>query len=349
MPFYQPPLNSRNTSCSPTISTYNSGMSLDGIWSTYRVEGGAGLAPIRPASTDERLYLAILDFAEGNLDRARAWLADPAGATTDLLTTQVRAALDSAPDFDAVLRTSPEGFERFIRGGGNLPLYQAVSDGLRAAYEQQLRLHGPDRQDLRVLDVGCGDGRALLPALIPAIRTLDLVEPNAVLLAACREALARQTHGGLRVTSFVGPIQAYLSQTQTTWDVVQATFSLQALAPDERLAVLRQLRERSRRLLIAEFDVPAFDHALGPDRAAHVMSVYRKGLSDYVGEDLGRVASGFLVPMFLSCFAPSAVKRNFEQPIRVWADQLQTAGFDIIRLHPLHRYWWAPAYLIDAR
>jgi SAM-dependent methyltransferase len=324
-------------------------MSFDGIWSTFRIEGGAGLAPVQPTSTDERLYLAVLAFSEGDLDRARAWLADPAGASSDVLTSQVRAALNAAADVDALLRTSPEGFERFIRGGGNLPLYQSVSDGLRAAYDQQLRLQGPGRQGLRVLDVGCGDGRALLPALIPAIHALDLVEPNPVALTACREALARQTHAGLRVTNFAGPIQTHLGQTQTTWDVVQATFSLQTLAPEERLTVLRQLRERSRRLLIAEFDVPAFDHALGPDRAAHLLSVYRRGLSEYSGEDLERVASGFVVPMFLSCFAPGTAQLNFEQPIRVWADQLQMAGFDIIRLQPLYRYWWAPAYLIDAR
>jgi SAM-dependent methyltransferase len=324
-------------------------MSLDELWLTYREAGSAGLAPTQPATSDERLYLSVLAFADGDVARAADWLTQEAGAPVDLLTEHTYAALRQAADPQAALRTRPEGFERFIRGGGNVPLYAAVSDGLRAAYEQQCRLLGPDRQQLKVLDVGCGDGRALLPALTPAIHTLDLVEPDGVLLAACRQALAGQMQGGLRVASFEGPIQAYLTQTSTAWDVIQATFSLQALAPDERAEVLRQLRTRGRRLLIAEFDVPAFDHPLAPDRTAHIISVYRRGLSEYTGDDLALVVDGFLVPMFLSCFAPGAARLNYEQPIRVWADQLQAAGFDVIRLHPLYRYWWAPAYLLDAR
>lgn len=324
-------------------------MSLDAIWLTVREAGSAGLVPIQPATSDERLYLSVLAFAEGDVAGAIDWLTPEAGRPADPLAEQVYAALRRAADVQAALRTTPEGFKHFIQGGGNVPLYTAVSDGLRASYEQQLRLLGPDRQRLAVLDVGCGDGRALLPALTPAIQALDLVEPDGVLLAACRQALASQMHGSLRIGSFEGPIQAYLAQTSTTWDVIQATFSLQALAPDERVGVLQRLRARGRRLLIAEFDVPEFDHPLAPDRAAHIIAVYRRGLSEYTGDHLALVADGFLVPMFLSCFAPGAAKLNHEQPIRAWADQLQAAGFDIIRLYPLYRYWWAPAYLIDAR
>ena len=52
---------------------------------------------------------------------------------------------------------SPEGFGAFIRGGGNVPLYTNTSDLLRNVYDEYA--------SFSLLDVGVGDGLALLPAL----------------------------------------------------------------------------------------------------------------------------------------------------------------------------------------
>src|SRR5262245_34615049 len=51
----------------------------------------------------------------------------------------------------------PEAFQAFINGGGNVGLYEAVSAALARLYDRT--------RPRSLLDVGCGDGRALLPAL----------------------------------------------------------------------------------------------------------------------------------------------------------------------------------------
>ena len=62
----------------------------------------------------------------------------------------------------------PRAFEIFIRAGGNPPLYTAVSGALARLYEQLgVRC---------LLDIGVGDGMALLPALGQTRRAPRTVE-----------------------------------------------------------------------------------------------------------------------------------------------------------------------------
>src|SRR5438128_2099660 len=101
----------------------------------------------------------------------------------DLSTALQRAATDlpllatalhhhAARAQDTQVYTSPAAFEAFIRGGGNVPLYERVSAELASHYT-------PDTHSL--LDIGCGDGHALFPALAAAhphtMQRLTLVEP----------------------------------------------------------------------------------------------------------------------------------------------------------------------------
>ena len=76
---------------------------------------------------------------------------------------------------------SPEGFEAFIRGGGNIPLYENTSAALNQIYEES----GLST----LLDIGVGDGHALLPALSENITHLDLVEPSAAMLTSLSKKL----------------------------------------------------------------------------------------------------------------------------------------------------------------
>lgn len=232
---------------------------------------------------------------------------------------------------------SGEAFGAFIRGGGNQPLYAAVSAALREAYTPYA--------SLALLDVGVGDGMALLPALTPNIARVDLVEPSAPMLGRATAELAARE---VAFRAFLLSIQAFAERTAARWELAQATFSLQSLVPDERRAALGWLREHADRLLLVEFDPPDLGEGLAPGRLAHIAARYEEGLAEYRG-DGGLVAQGFLLPVFFGNFDPSAARTNYEQPIAAWEADLRGAGFTRIERRQLYDYWWAPAYLLDAR
>lgn len=236
----------------------------------------------------------------------------------------------------ASVYVSGEAFGAFIRGGGNLPLYANTSATLRAIYTEY--------SHVSLLDIGVGDGTALLPALAPQVIQLDLIEPSAPMLAQTRAALDAR---GIAYAAFNGPIQAFCRQSGM-WELVQATFSLQSLAPDERQSVLSWLRGHCSRLLIAEFDVPDVGTSYEPTRIHHFSTRYEQGLAEY-SDDGGMVAQGFLMPVFFGAFDRSAARTNYEQPIAAWEADLRAAGFRSIQRRLLYDYWWAPAYLLDAR
>jgi hypothetical protein len=225
----------------------------------------------------------------------------------------------------------------FIRGGGNVPLYQAVSAALRKAYAEG------DQIDL--LDVGVGDGLALLPALTHHVRRVDLVEPSAAMLVRVAEALEAR---GVIYHAYPSTIQAFAATHTGHWALAQATFSLQSLPPAARTTALAWLRQHADRLLVVEFDPPDLGEGLAPGRAQHFAERYEIGLAEYAhtGE---LVAQGFLMPVFFGYFDPTVARTNYEQPIAAWADDLRAAGFGAVTSRHLYDYWWAPCYVLDAR
>jgi hypothetical protein len=229
-----------------------------------------------------------------------------------------------------------EAFAAFIRSGGNLPLYANTSAALREAYA------GYDR--VGILDIGVGDGMALLPAISPQVVRIDLVEPSAPMLAQTRAALDAR---GIAYAAFHGSIEQF-SARGGMWELAQATFSLQSLDPAPRRDVLAWLRGRCARLLIAEFDVPDLGELSAPARIEYFAARYEVGLTEYA-DDGGLVAQGFLMPVFFGAFDRGAARTNYEQPIAAWEADLRAAGFARIERRPIYDYWWAPAYLLDAR
>lgn len=274
------------------------------------------------------------DFAAAAAHATQAAQHDP----------QSRLAAAAATYLDRVVRegkaavyVSGDAFGAFIRGGGNIPLYTALSAALHQAYQPA---------PLTLLDIGVGDGMALLPALSAAVARVDLVEPSVAMLGRTTAALAERE---VAFRAFAMEIQRFTTQTTAHWDLVQATFSLQSLPPAERREVLAWLGQHTPRLLIAEFDVPAFEHALDPVWAAHVAERYELGLAEYADTPIGPlVAQGFLLPVFFGYVDPSAARANYEQPIAAWEADLRTAGFRHVTSRPLYPYWWATAYLIEA-
>jgi hypothetical protein len=229
-----------------------------------------------------------------------------------------------------------EAFAAFIRGGGNLPLYASTSAALREAYSEY--------SHVGILDIGVGDGMALLPALAPQVVRIDLVEPSAPMLAQTRAALDAR---GIAYSAFNGSIQQFADEGGL-WELAQATFSLQSLGQLDRQIMLPWLRGHCARLLVAEFDVPDLSELYAPERMAHFTARYEQGLAEYA-DDGGLVAQGFLMPVFFGYFDRGAARTNYEQPIAAWEADLRAAGFFSIERRPIYDYWWAPAYLLDAR
>lgn len=260
---------------------------------------------------------AVRAFAAG--DRAEA-LRSVLLAEPGRLREHAAAWLGRPGDTDVYAR--PEAFEAFIRGGGNVGLYEALTRALQARYPA-----GP----FSLLDVGAGDGRAL--AALPPEAALTVIEPSRRLLEDAMERYA--------CTGFEGTLAQAIGVLEGHWEVVQATFSLQCLTPAERPDALAWLRAHGDRLLVAEFDLPAWDDPFDPHRVEWMCSRYEQGLAEYEGP---LVAEGFLIPMFFGAFTGDYT----EQPISAWTEQLREAGFASIERVSLFPYWWSEAVLLVA-
>ncbi|MBB4687265.1 class I SAM-dependent methyltransferase [Amycolatopsis jiangsuensis] len=277
---------------------------------------------------------AVLTGVAGALATFRAGdtagAAELAGQSGTRLGAELATYLGSAgsgPVYD-----QPAGFTAFIRGGGNVPLYERLSDELAARYDR-LR---PDA----LLDLGCGDGLAVVPALSRARfrpARIDLVEPSEALLDQAEVPGAQR---------FATTAQGFLATHGSTWNLAQSTFALQSIRPDDRADVLRSLCPRTERLLLAEFDVPAYDEG-SPAHLRSLAERYERGVAEY-GDQASLVAQGFLLPVLLGLVA-GADRTNWEHPAADWAAQLDTAGFTDVTVTPLVDYWWSPAVLITAR
>ncbi|WP_437580001.1 class I SAM-dependent methyltransferase [Sorangium sp. So ce887] len=316
---------------------------LDRIWDRYRAAGlDEAAAAVAAPSPEDLGYLAMLAFSDERYADAAAFAARAREASPEDLLFQAAAAhLERvAREGKRNVYVSAEGFAAFIRGGGNVPLYRETSAALASQYPEA---------PFDLLDIGAGDGMALLPALTPTVRRATVVEPAAPLLERCAAALSAR---GVDFEAFPGRLQELAADPDMAsrrWAVAQATFCLHAIDPAERPALLRWARAHCVLLLLAEFDAPRMDEPLSPDTARHVLERYRDGLAEYAGADLDTVAQGFLMPVLFGYVDRGATRTTFEHPIDDWAALLHEAGFAQVDRRLLHRYWWAPAWMLAAR
>jgi hypothetical protein len=317
-------------------------VTLGTLWQRYVADGYAAVRQASPADAEGCFYLALIAFAEGEPDHAARWASAAAGRQPESRVYTQAAAYLARVVGAGTARVYDDGtaFAAFIRGGGNVGLYAAVNAALRALYGEY--------EALRLLDIGVGDGLALLPALTPAVTSLDLVEPSAALLAATRAALEARGIAHRAHPQTLGEFMVSAEGQRGQWDVIQATWSLQSIPPDERPAVFGWLRAHGARAVIAEFDAPQFAAPLSPERVRYFVARYEHGLAEYDG-DGGLVAQGFLLPVFFGAFDRTAARTNWEGPIQGWSDDLRAAGFAQVAVRPLYPYFWAEAVLLDAR
>jgi SAM-dependent methyltransferase len=251
----------------------------------------------------------------------------------------VKAALDRHLAAGGDVYADPAAFQRFIDGGGNVALYREAAGALRELYARL--------QPRRALDIGCGDGRLTSALLGPGLDQLDLVEPSAKLL---QDAVARLAGTGSVGATVVAPHRTTAQELvhrppDEVWDVAQSTFALHALDPRARRSVLSALAASIRRLVVIEFDVPAFGDRTS-EHAAYAVERYAAGIAEYEGDEL--VVQRFLMPVLVGQFDPGQPRHTWEQPVDAWTSDLLDAGFHDVRQSRLHDYWWAPAHLIEA-
>lgn len=297
--------------------------------------------PDSPAPT-QRLADGLAALARDRPDAALRALHAAAGDGSRL----ARALLDlMAEDGKRAVYDRPAAFEAFIRGGDNVPLYEATSAALARLYDT----HAVNT----LLDIGCGDGMALIPALESARHVpqrLDLAEPSQPLLAHAMERLRahpRIAPDHLQTWPLTAQRFADALPADLHWTLAQSTFALQSLPPAERTTMLRRLRPHVRRLALVEFDVPLLETG----SAAYFLSLaqrYERALAGY-GDDAPLIAGGFLAPMLLGQLRPDAQPSNWEQPVAAWVEELQGAGYALESTEMLYDYSWSPSVLMVFR
>ncbi|HEV7651763.1 MAG TPA: methyltransferase domain-containing protein [Actinophytocola sp.] len=286
--------------------------------------------------TDHGEVAALRALTAGDTGAARAALAARTGRP--LLNAALAGYL--AATGDGRVYDRPAAFTAFIRGGGNVELYERVS----AALAERYRRLGV----ASIVDIGCGDGRALVPALDAAGNSpaVTLVEPSAALLSAALAALAGHTDPA-RTTAHATDAAAFTTDLAERFDLAESTFALHAVPPAERSAVLTALRGHVGHLVLAEFDHPAHP-AGGPAHLTFLADTYERGLAEY-DADRDLVAQGFLMPVLTGQLAPGAPRSTWEQPAAAWAAQLEACGYREVTVEPLCDYWSSPAILLTAR
>lgn len=229
----------------------------------------------------------------------------------------------------------PTAFQGFIDGGGNVALYQALVEFVSNAHHRH--------QTESVLDIGCGDGRVIVAGGGLAER-IDLVEPSEDLLAAAVAGLAGI---GLTANAHHATIESFLTDLQPHhhWDLAQSSFALHNIQPGERAPVLTQLASHCSRLLLVEFDVPQFDDG-SLEHASYAAERYERGVAEYATTP--EVIWGFLLPVLVGQFSPTATRHTFEQPASRWRAELGACGWRVMTSDVIDDYWWAPAFAIEA-
>jgi SAM-dependent methyltransferase len=273
---------------------------------------------------------ALAALTEGQPDRARALASADDSRLGRALSTYL------GTNADGTVYDHPAAFQAFINGGGNVGFYAAVSAALAGVYDQE--------RPSSLLDVGCGDGRALLPALAAGDRPdrLTLVEPSRALLDAAVRRL-HIDHDAIQLDVHNAGVEQFIAGAGR-FDVAQSTFALHALTPDVRDEVLAALARRVRLLVVVEFDVPELP---ARERLEFLASTYERGLGEYRA-DRDLVAQGFLMPVLTGQLMPGAARSTWEQPAVAWAAQMARAGFADVTTAPLFDYWSSPAFLLTA-
>jgi SAM-dependent methyltransferase len=230
----------------------------------------------------------------------------------------------------------PSSFQEFIDNGDNPNLYARTIDHLHTIHQ--------DANPASLLDIGCGDGRVTAAVLGPGIKTVNLIEPSQELLSQAESQSGWP--GDTTIQGHPATLDGFLDTLGpgARFALVQSTFAMHTTLPERRPALLSRLAEHTDRVVMVDFDVPAFS-SRSPEHAAYAAARYQHGVSEYIEHPA--VIDGFLMPVLVAQFDPSQTPMTFEQPAKAWTIQFEQAGFDVT-LSKVTDYWWAQAFLLDA-
>jgi len=285
----------------------------------------------------------------------------------------------------ATFYSSADPFVWFIKGFGNPDLYRDVVQSIAKVYQDTIH----EQDSPRLLDIGPGSGLALCGALKEWLSKgdkgihLDLVEPSTLLLNQCTDQLREMgftddsSAPKKSFREFNSTFQEFsAAQTQFKWDVVQSTFCLHNLSPDERTRLLRNLRTDCKTLVLVEFDVPitkthsffaegSIVPSIDEAYCKFVYEKFHKGLQSFQNDggfesseelseqDKSRLSKfvirEFMMRILLDYFNPDPCRATFEVPVSDWEQELSSAGFTSIRKERIHSYWWSDCWMITAQ
>ncbi len=230
--------------------------------------------------------------------------------------------------------TTPDGFRAFIDNCSNVALYDDVIRRLRG-------VHG-DLCPSSVVDLGAGDGRVTSAVVRDDIGTIDIVEPAADLL---RSAIENQSWP-VRPTPHQATMHEWVASLPPgrVYDLIQSTFALHTIAPDQRHDLLLSMQSHVRHVAIVDFDVPRFEDG-SRAHADYVAGRYRRAIAEY--REFPLAIDGFLIPVMLGQFDPAIERATFEQSGDRWVEQFRAAGYTVA-IEPIHDYWWAGAFVLLA-
>lgn len=321
-------------------------MTVEKLWEAHQRGVPADELQSSASAAEEWCYLSVLAHSQGKHQLAAAAAGQAARRRPDsALYAEIahylaRAHGDPA-ECGARVYDSAAAFTAFARGGGNVGLYRATHQALRSCYA--------GHPELRLLDLGTGEGHALLPALTPevAVRVAEaeLVEPAEDRLSLVVAELRRRE---IACRAHATTVQEFITRTDAgAWDLAQETFALLTLSRSERAELFRWLRPRAGGLAFVEFDVPDLGAGLCPRWFRYMTERYERGIQEY-DTDRELVAQSFLIPVLLSTLGDDGGQRHHEQPIERWSADLAEAGFTPEPPQLIFDYWWAPAYLLRA-
>ena len=261
----------------------------------------------------------------------------------------------------AELYFDSSGFDAFCNEGGNVALYEALVTRVAASLNAAAAaLAASEVRTLRVLDVGCGSGRALIPVLkqyrgeVP-VAVLALEPSRAMLDDLLLQAASAGLPENVEINPFHGTLQELISQQAThcggRFDLAIATFSISSQAQPSRGPLLSWLSQHAARFVMAEFDcrvpgVSSTDPALllSPARFSDIVDRYVVGASEHRGSPHERaITHGFLFPAFLGNFRAEP-RFTFEQTKEEWGQELKDA-YASVEMEFLAPFWWSDCFL----
>lgn len=141
-------------------------MNLDDAWQLYSDSGYEALRQMSSSDPLTLFYCALVGFGHDDIIAAQQFASQAAAQSpgTAVFSEAASYLQRVAEQGKQNVYINGDAFTAFINGGGNIPLYDATSAVLRQVYGQY--------ETLDLLDVGVGNGHALLPALSPISNTL---------------------------------------------------------------------------------------------------------------------------------------------------------------------------------